>query len=96
MEVQSGKQNRPGSFSPAPTRAKKQIDPELILAFKEMAGQVTTEDVMEAALEKGCHYATVQRYLRGEVKKEKFGIELLDLLRNKVSARKTARIEIPS
>ena len=46
------------------------VDANLIIAFKEIASQVTTEDVMETALEMGCHYATVQRYLRGEVKKE--------------------------
>lgn len=63
------------------------VDANLIIAFKEIANQVTTEDVMETALEMGCHYATVQRYLRGEVKKETFGKKLLEVLKGKLANR---------
>lgn len=63
------------------------VDANLIVAFREIAGRVTTEDVMETALEMGCHYATVQRYLRGEVKKETFGKKMLEVLKGKLVNR---------
>ena len=64
--------------------------PVLVRKFQAIAPNVTTEDLMSAAIEMGCHYETINRYLRGNVAKEKFGLQLISFLENRVKERETA------
>jgi predicted transcriptional regulator len=59
---------------------KEQIKNE----FLTIAREVSEEDRLRAALEFGCSYATVSRYLRGEVSKERFAKKLLVFLKNRI------------
>lgn len=58
--------------------------------LKELAGNVTEEDRLTAALELHCSYTTITRYLGGKVKKIDFGIKLLQFLNKRVQERQKA------
>jgi hypothetical protein len=55
-----------------------------------LSEKVSTVDRMEAALEFGVHVETINRYIRGEVRKEAFGLELLGFLQKRVAKREKA------
>jgi hypothetical protein len=59
---------------------KEQIRKE----FLTIKNQVSEEDRILAALELGCSYTTISRYLRGEVSKERFGKKLLTFLKSRI------------
>lgn len=52
--------------------------------------EVEAEDRQNAASKLNCHVETVNRYLRGEVKKASFGLKLLNQLRKTINDRKNA------
>lgn len=54
--------------------------------------KVSPQDKMDAAYNLGCHPGTITRYLRGEVAKEPFALELLAFLKNKIAEREKALI----
>lgn len=58
--------------------------------LSELAGKVSQEDRLNAAVHLKCHTETVNRYLRGEVKKEAFGLELLGYLKEVIVKREKA------
>ncbi|MBC7914050.1 MAG: hypothetical protein H7Y07_08005 [Pyrinomonadaceae bacterium] len=63
-----------------------QID-EIRTRLIELPEKLTGEDRIMAAIEFKVHPETISRYLRGEVKKEAFGLELLGFLKNRISER---------
>lgn len=60
---------------------KKKIDPNLILAFRQIAPLLNEKIVLEAALEIGCDYATVTEYLHGTITDNRLGNELLEVVK---------------
>lgn len=54
--------------------------------------KISGNDRMDAAVALGCHIETVNRYLRGEVKKEAFGLELLQFFKTKIIEREKALV----
>jgi len=48
------------------------------------------DDRIMAAVHLGCHIETVNRYLRGEVRKEATGLQLLGFLKNRIAEREKA------
>src|SRR5699024_8015260 len=54
--------------------------PVLSAKLKGIAPKTITEDQMMAALELGCHHETIRRYLRGEVAKKKFALDLISFM----------------
>jgi len=65
-----------------------------IKAVKEqlavLVDKVSGQDRIDAAVALNCHPETVNRYLRGEVSKEAFGLELLGFLKNRIAEREKA------
>jgi hypothetical protein len=50
-------------------------------------GKISSDDKLEAARELGVHPGTVDRYLRGDMRKETFALDLLSFLKNRVTQR---------
>lgn len=55
--------------------------------FEGIQNKVSREDKDEAARDLGVHPTTVLRYLRGQIAKEPFALELLAILKNKIVER---------
>ena len=55
-----------------------------------LAAKTTGEDKRHAAVDLNCSVVTIERYLRGLVRKEAFGLILLGYLKNKISEREKA------
>lgn len=55
--------------------------------LKALAEFVTAEDRKSAESEFNVHYATVHRYLKGEVKNLDFGVRLYDFLNKRIQER---------
>jgi hypothetical protein len=60
---------------------------KIISEMTSLSEKVSMEDKLSAALEFKVHPETINRYLRGEVKKEGFGLELLKFLKERVEKR---------
>lgn len=58
--------------------------------LNNLSEKISGEDKLDAALELGCHTETINRYLRGEVRKEAFGLQLLGFFKNKIAKREKA------
>ncbi len=58
-----------------------------MLAIKD---KVDASDRLEAMKKFVCHHETISRYLRGEVKKEAFGLKLLGFLKDRIATREKA------
>lgn len=58
-----------------------------------LAGKISGDDRLHAAVDLGVHIETINRYLRGEVKKESFGLDLLSYLKKRVAEREKALTE---
>lgn len=56
----------------------------------ELSEKISGEDRTLAAVELKCHVETINRYMRGEVKKESFGLELLGFLKKRIAQREKA------
>ncbi len=52
--------------------------------------KVDSSDRIEAMKKLTCHNETISRYLRGEVKKEAFGLKLLGFLKERIATREKA------
>ena len=56
----------------------------------ELNGKLSGDDRMEAAFKLKSHIETINRYMRGDVKKEAFGLQLLGFLKERISNREKA------
>lgn len=56
-------------------------------ALINVASHVDTEDRRAAAKEFGVHEFTIDRYLRGDARKEAFGVKLLKFLKERIEER---------
>lgn len=65
----------------------KEKYPDLSDQFRKIAPCVTTEDVMRTALEMGCHYETVNRYLAGKVLQKGYGKIMLQIIQGHIDNR---------
>lgn len=65
---------------------KTRIKDQLLSIAQSVSGQ----DKVDAAAMLGSHPVTISRYLRGRVKKEAFGLELLSFLKGRISEREKA------
>ena len=63
-----------------------QIKEQLAALVSKVSGQ----DRIDAAVHFNCHTETINRYLRGEVRKGAFGLELLGFLKDKIAKREKA------
>lgn len=52
-----------------------------------LASKVSVDDKLQAAMQLKAHPETIARYLRGEVSKESFGLNLLSFLKNRIEER---------
>jgi len=60
---------------------------KIISEMAILSEKVSTDDKLLAAVEFKVHPETVNRYLRGEVRKEGFGLDLLKFLKERVEKR---------
>lgn len=60
---------------------------KLSIAFQELAPQVKKEDVARAVIDLHTSDTTIWRYLKGDVAKEGFGLDLFTCLRNSIIMR---------
>jgi hypothetical protein len=58
--------------------------------FAAIAEKVDNEDRLMAAVEFKKHVETINRYLRGEIRKESFGLKLLGFMKNRIAEREKA------
>lgn len=61
-----------------------QVVKEQLAALVE---KISGQDRIDAAVEFNCHPETINRYLRGEVSKEAFGLELLGFFKTRIAQR---------
>lgn len=60
---------------------------KIISEMTSLSEKVSMDDKLLAAVEFKVHPETINRYLRGEVKKEGFGLDLLKFLKERVEKR---------
>lgn len=58
--------------------------------FSVIAEKVDNEDRLMAAVEFKKHVETINRYLRGEIRKESFGLKLLAFMKARIAEREKA------
>lgn len=64
--------------------------PEIKKQLDEIRPKVSGDDRRDAAYELKVHIETVNRYMRGEVSKEPFGLDLLSFLKARIEKREKA------
>lgn len=70
-------------------KTNKELIAERFEAIKDKIGR---EDKEAAAEDLGVHPVTIHRYLRGEIAKEPFALELLGYLKNRIAEREKVLI----
>lgn len=63
---------------------------KIIKQLSAVSEKLNGDDRVMAAMTFKVHPETVNRYLRGEVKKEAFGLELLGFFKKRIADRETA------
>lgn len=58
--------------------------------LSELTEKISTDDRLLAAVELKVHLETIHRYMRGEIKKESFALELLGFLKARIAEREKA------
>lgn len=67
------------------TEIKKTIDPNLQLAFRQIAPLLNEKILLESALETHCNYETVSDYVQGNITDNRFGMDLLEVIKIRIA-----------
>jgi len=71
---------------------KTNID-KIKIQLTGLVEKLSGQDRMDAAIEFSCHIETINRYLRGEVRKEAFGLQLLSFFKTRINEREKALVQ---
>lgn len=73
-------------------KMKTNID-KIKIQLDGLVEKLSGQDRMAAAMEFNCHIETINRYMRGEVRKEAFGLQLLGFFKTRINEREKALVQ---